>query len=95
MGSYGNMGYFKIDPRTILVSLEGGDTNVFMPMSGDPQDFKELTNLSIYWTQEDFLKIARVLGQKIWNDPMDLKDWSVYYIYFDADCGEPSGRFPF
>ncbi len=91
LGSYRHKGYFKIDPRTILVSLERGDTNVFMPMSGDPNEVEEITDLSIYWTQKDFLKITSTLGKTVWNDPMDLKDWRVYDTYFDANCGSLIG----
>ncbi len=85
--SYRHEGYFKIDPRSILVSLERGDNNIFMPVSGDPNKVEEIPNLSINWTQKDFLNIASALGQTVWNDPMYLKDWSVTYIYFNADCG--------
>lgn len=91
MGSYRDAGYFKIDPKTILLSLEGGDPNVFTPLLEDPQDVKELTNISIHWAQADFLKIASALGQFVWNDPMDLKDWRVYYIDFEGNCGDPIG----
>jgi hypothetical protein len=93
LGSYRKKGYFKIDPRTILVSLDRGDTNVFMPMSEGSQDDKTLTDRTIYWTQKDFLKIARALGQTVWDDPMEWKDWSVAYIYFDANCGDPIGLY--
>jgi hypothetical protein len=93
MGSYQNRGYFKIDPRTILVSLGKGDTNVFTPMLDDPQDVEALNDLSIYWTQEDFLKITSALGQTVWDDSMDQKDWGVYYIYFDGNCGDTIGLY--
>jgi len=93
MGSYHNSGYFKIDPRTILMSLETGNSDVFMPLIGDPQKIPEISNLSIYWTQSDFFRIAKALGLIAWGDPMDLKDWSVYYIYFDCECGDPIGLY--
>jgi hypothetical protein len=93
MGSYQNSGYFKIDPRNILTSLETGNTDVFTPLIGDPQKIPAIPDLSIYWTQSDFFKIARALGLIVWDDPMDLKDWSVYYIYFDSECGDPIGLY--
>ena len=93
MGSYQNSGYFKIDPRTILTSLETGNTSVFIPFFGDPQKIPAISDLPIYWTQSDFFKIARALGLIVWDDPMDLKDWSVYYIYFDCECGDPIGLY--
>jgi hypothetical protein len=93
MGSYyRDSGYFKIDPKTILASLESGDTNVFIPLlEDDALELDELTNLSIDWTQADFLKIASALGQVVWSDPMNLKDWNVYSISFDGSCSDPIG----
>jgi hypothetical protein len=89
--SYEKSGYFKIDPKTILASLESGNTHVFMPLSeGEALDL-EATDLSIDWTQADFLKIASVLGRLVWDDPMDLKDWSVYLISFQSSCSGPIG----
>ncbi len=86
LSSYSDMGYYKIDPETILASLERGDANVFMPLLTDPRDVEEITDISISWTQADFLKIASSLGQFAWDDPMDLLDWSVYSITFEGSC---------
>lgn len=91
ISSYWEMGYYKIDPKTILAFLEIGDTNVFTPLLEDPQDVEELTNITIRWTQADFLKITSALGQFLWDDPMELSDWKIYYIYLEGSCGEPIG----
>jgi hypothetical protein len=92
LAGYQSMSYFKFDPRTILTSLEKGDTNVFTPMSeDDAYSWNEIPNLSIYWTQSDFLKIASILRQTVWDDPMSLKDWKVYDISLDGECGDPIG----
>ena len=92
MAGYQSTSYFKIDPRTILTSLEKGDTNVFTPMSeDDAYDWDEIPNLSIYWTQSDFLKIASTLGQTVWDDPTSLQDWKVYDISLNGECGDPIG----
>lgn len=92
ISSYSDMGYYKIDPGTILASLERGDANVFMPLLKDPQDITDnVTDISIRWTQADFLKIASALGQFMWGDPMDLLDWSVYSITFEGFCDNPAG----
>jgi hypothetical protein len=91
LGSYWDTGYYKIDPETILTSLEDGNTGVFTPLLENPDGIEEVANIPIRWTQTDFLKIASALGQFEWNDPMDLKDWSLYYISFEGSCGDPMG----
>jgi hypothetical protein len=89
--NYERSGYFKIDPKTILINLQHGDKNAFTPLSEDFKDVKEITDVTILWTQADILRIASALGQLVWNDPMDLKDWKVYYVDYEGDCGDPSG----
>jgi hypothetical protein len=92
MGSYQNFGYYKIDPKTILVSLERGDKNVFTLLpENDALNLGEIPNLSIYWTQADFLKLASALGQTVWEDPMDLTNWRVYSLSLRGSCGNPIG----
>jgi hypothetical protein len=93
LGSYyRNSGYFKFNPETVLESLESGDTNIFTPLpEEDALDLEELTDLSIYWTQADFLNIASAMGQFVWDDPMDLKEWSVYSLDFTGNCGDLLG----
>jgi len=89
---YWDFGYFKINPKTILISLENGGTNVFVPLSEDEAlGLEEIPDLSIYWRQADFLKIARAVGQMVWDDQMDLNDWNVYSIDFRGSCGSPIG----
>jgi hypothetical protein len=92
MSSYLDTGYYKIDPRTILVSLENGDPHVFTPLWSD-QAFalEQITDISINWTLTDFLKIASAIGQFAWGDPMDLDDWSVYSIGLEGNCGDHVG----
>lgn len=91
LGSYWNTGYYRIDPETILPSLEGGNIDVFTPLLENPDEIEEVTDIRIRWTQADFLKIASALGQFAWDDPMDLKDWNVYYISFEGSCSDPIG----
>jgi hypothetical protein len=92
ISSYSDIGYFKIDPETILASLEREDSIIFTPLLKDPQDITdEVTNISIRWRQSDFLKIASTLGLLVWGDPLDLQDWSVYSITFEGFCDDPAG----
>jgi hypothetical protein len=92
ISSYSDAGYYKIDPETILTSLGDGDEDVFMPLLVYPQNITEdVTDITISWTQTDFLKIANALGQFVWNNPMDPKEWNVYYIAFRGSCNDPIG----
>lgn len=92
LSSYPDIGYFKIDPHTILESLGRAETNIFMPLLEDPSSVESLTNVSFFWTQADFLKIVSALGILIWDDPMKLRDWSIYDYYFERSCHDgPDG----
>jgi hypothetical protein len=92
IGSYQERGYFKIDPETILESIESGDINGFLPLAKDEaHDLEELSDLTIYWTQADFLRIVNAVGQYVWNDPMDLKNWNVFDISLMGHCGDALG----
>lgn len=90
----GRIGYFKINPETILSDLEQGKTDVFTPITEDPftgVDF-EVADIEISWTQADFLKIASAVGQLAWDDPMDLNNWHIYSILFQGSCRDsPTG----
>lgn len=94
ISSYWDTGYYAIDPETILTSLENGETNVFLPLLKDPQDITEdVTDITISWTQADFLKIASALSRFVWNDPIDSKEWNIYLISFGGSCSDPVGFF--
>jgi len=92
LSSYPDIGYFKIDPETILVSLDEGNVDVFTRLQEDPSSVVSLTNISFSWTQADVLKIVKALGQLVWGDQMDLEHWSVYDFYLQKDCeNNPNG----
>ena len=91
MGSYWEIGYYKIKPDTILEDLARDESGVFEPYFGDPNDLDELTDLAIRWTQDDILKIASSVGEFAWDDPMDLGQWRVYSISLLSYCKEPAG----
>lgn len=84
LGSYQNNGYYRINPETILGDLDQGKTDVFTPFFGDPDNIKDF--YTTVWTQSDYLEIANALSQKVWNEPLDLKDWGVYEVYFQEGC---------
>lgn len=89
--SYLDRGYYRIDPKTILPTLDSGNTNVFIPFHGNPDNIEEVAGMPVHWTQADFLKIASAVGQFAWDDPMDLNDWRVMSILFRGSCDDPMG----
>ncbi len=84
MSTYHSFGYYKIDPGTILASLDEGKADVFMPLPENPSDLKE--SYAVSWTQTDFLKIADALSREVWKEPLDLNHWNVLYIGFQKGC---------
>jgi hypothetical protein len=94
LSSYSNTGYYAINPETILTSLNSGDVNVFMPLLKDPRDITEdVTDITISWTQADFQRIASALSRLVWDDPIDAKDWNIYFVSFGGSCSDPVGFF--
>jgi hypothetical protein len=91
LGSYNQTGNYRIDPETILTSLDQGETNVFTPMLATPSSEDQLLPPgSIPWTQADYLKIAAALHQHVWKEALDV--WSIYYLAFDRECQDnPTG----
>jgi hypothetical protein len=85
--SYSHNGYYKIDPKTIIEMLDRGETNVFVPLLENPNQVEDLNN-SISWTQAEHLKIASALSQRVWNEPLDLETWKVYFVYYRVGCND-------
>ena len=80
--------FYEINPKTILASLDLGETDVFTPAASIPQT--PLPETSVSWQQADFVKVARALNQSIWEEP--LSNWRLYSMHFSTDCQDnPSG----
>ena len=81
---------YEIDPKTILMSLEKGEQEIFNPIIATPEVYTPLVAGSFLWTQSDYLKIASALGQIKWKE--DLNDWYLFGMYFEKECGDnPKG----
>ncbi len=81
---------YEIDPETILLSLDRGETDIFNPIIATPEVYTPLVAGSFPWTQLNYLKIASALGQIKWKE--DLNDWYVFDMYFEKDCSDnPKG----
>lgn len=83
--SYSVSGHYKIDPVTIIGSLENEQKNVFTPLLEDPDQIASLDN-KISWTQDEYLEIANALNQVVWNEPLDLEKRKVYFVLFHVGC---------
>lgn len=85
---YAETGLFRINPGTILESLDEGNTNVFLsdtrPLD-NRADGLALYNEPILWSQSDYLKVSSALGKLVWEED-SLHNWSLFRMIFNADC---------
>jgi hypothetical protein len=87
LSSYLQSGDYTFDPKTILVSLDQGGTNIFTPLSATPgPDAPMLPPGSLHWREADYLKVANALSRHVFGEDLDLKMWSVYYLSFKKEC---------
>ncbi len=82
--NYHHVDSYIIDPETILELVDKGTINVFVPLS-DSSQVKDLDN-TISWTQSDYLKLINALSQFVWDEPLDLEEWQIDFIYFQTGC---------
>ena len=79
---------YQINPETILESLDQGVSNVFRSQASDTQ--AQASGNPVLWSQSDYLKVAGVLNQLVWEKP--LKEWNLYSMDFVAPCqDQPEG----
>lgn len=78
---------YKIDPQTILPSLERGNINVFFPASTSSE--VPMEERPVLWNQSEYLKIAEAFSRFAWKE--SLQGWSVYGADFHAMCQDLNG----
>ncbi len=83
------IGNSKIDPQTILESVEMGDREYLLKMETDfPEDPQFV--IPIEWTQVEFVEVAESVYQVIWGET--LESWNLYRMDFNANCKDnPKG----
>jgi hypothetical protein len=92
---YTDSGLYRISPRSILVSLEKGNIDVFLP---DPRPLDDrligpiLYTEPILWSQSDHLKISQAVNNFVWKDTLD--DWELFTMSFNIDCQEGLNGLP-
>ncbi len=81
-------GYYKMDPETILTSLDHGEAEVFSPEPVTPSI--PIFASVISWRQSDYLKIANAVFQSTWKET--FKSWSLLSMIFNTTCrDDPEG----
>ncbi len=78
----------RIDPATILSSINQGDQNVFNFELGFPPDDSPFVT-SVEWRQEDFLNLATSIFHVAWNE--SISDWNLYRMRYSTRCGDLYG----
>lgn len=89
--SYQDFGDFEIDPETILVAIEQGNTDVFRSVAvKDVIPYTPFPTGFYAWSQSDYLKVSIALHQFVWRE--DLDNWHLYSMYFYSGCHDnPKG----
>jgi hypothetical protein len=81
-------GRYKIDPETILASLDRGETGVFALELATP--VAPVFDTTISWHQSDYLKITNAVYQLVWKETFD--SWSLLGMVFETTCRDnPNG----
>jgi hypothetical protein len=95
-GNPSHMGYFEIQPETIIDKLNQGELDVFTPSSEDMFSRNEPNYPDIHWSQNDYLKIVDAVSREIWHEPLDLKKWNILLLSAQQDCVDnPQGFYDF
>jgi len=100
LSDFERVGYYRIDPETILVSLEHGERDVFADggemefdkflESGRAHPVAPLSDRPVSWRQSDYLKIADAVFRSVWKE--SFEDWNILSMIFDRACrDDPEG----
>lgn len=83
-----NIGYYKINPETILTSLDRGETNLFSPQIATSS--APMVKATISWRQSDYLLITNAVFQSVWKETFN--SWSLLSMVFETTCHDnPDG----
>jgi hypothetical protein len=89
---------FTIEPDKLLDSIAQGKPNVFTPVDTEPPVKPPSEQISVSWTQADYLYIAETLHEQVWGESLD--GWQIRYMGFkltcrEADIGLQNGTFDY
>ncbi len=82
--------YYEINPETILMSLDRGETEIFHSVVGTPEFGSPIVSGSFPWSQPEYVKIATAFSKIKWQE--DLNDWYIFGMFFEKQCSDnPKG----
>lgn len=84
---------YSIKPQTILTSLAQGKTDVFVPLTTEPEGSWPILwpSGSFVWSQKDYMAVANALHKLVWNE--SLENWHLIRASFQIDqCRDIFGR---
>ena len=84
--------YYRIQPESILASLDQNDFEVFVSQN-NPEALLNERNTAIHWKQSDFLRIATAFSETIWHEPIDL--WDLHSLFLRVTCSDVDKGFEF
>jgi hypothetical protein len=79
--TYNEMRDYQIDPSSILDSIARGNINIFSLQKATPDVNLSLSDNNFFWSQEEYIEIARALLKFSWEESMDdlrLKSMNFY-----------------
>jgi hypothetical protein len=85
--NFSETGLFRMDPGTVIASLNKGNVDVFLPDSRSLEDRVNGTVLydaPVSWSQSDNLKIVSALDGFVWGDTVGR--WNLFSMTFSTDC---------
>jgi len=77
--------YYTIEPETMLEALDAGKVDVFSPIADEPPSIPPEQQTSVFWTQDDYIRIANALFQFARDDTLD-NGWEIENMDFSSDC---------
>jgi hypothetical protein len=82
VGSFDPIRYFRIDPATLLASLDKNPADVFLP---EPDmSMQKVYDKPISWSQANYATITEKLAAYVWQDA--LTDWMLFRMDFGTSC---------
>jgi hypothetical protein len=83
--------YYTIDPRSLLNSLVQDGANLFSPIDTEPELPPPDQQVTVNWSQADYLRIVDALYRNIWQEPLD--GWSLSNMSFALGCNKIDNGF--
>lgn len=90
LGDFLTIGSSTINPATLLEDIRNGKEPIILQPQLDTPDDPPFI-MSIGWSQNDYLEIAKAFHKVIWKD--DPNEWHLYRALFDTSCENTSSKF--